>query len=376
MIPAWFDITERSPQVLAEKSLIPGTWLAVAMVLVAGCGGTKEVALSPPDSDAGPDTSPTVDIDTEDTSDAEASNQDVVGYDGSQATDHHGLDLTGLKTLSLSQSGASRGTLSSVCSNPTTYAVDLGSNVLSWSYCDSVDGSPEGYFVNQGSRTLSGPEMRAVNMVLTNQLSTDTTNPRGGGSDAILILTLTYADRTATYRDDFYSGWPNVAASDGPFINGLLNLILLFTDYDRYEAVSTDFDTLSFYIGTMPSQDPSRTVNCESQVDSKYDIDASTQQLSWSLCRSPTPGDAFATVTGSRALTVAEYANIRSELAALVLGASGDCTTVRANKWLHLTQGHTTRYLNSDVGACSRYGTPPYVVGLDALAQTMAALGP
>ena len=297
----------------------------------------------------------------------------MAGCDGGQATNHHGLDTTGLKARSLSRSGGIPSPLSGVCSTPTTYALDLGSSVLSWSYCDSADGTSAGYFLNQGSRMLPGPEMVAVNLVLANQLSTDTSKSCPADFPE-LLLTLTYADHTATYLDDLYSSCPQVTGRRTSYINGLLNLVLLLDDDSRHEGVSANFDVLSFYIGTIPSQNPSLMANCGSQVDSQYDIDASTQQLSWSLCRSPTPGAALATVTGTRTLTDAEYAGIRSGLATLVLGASGDCTTVRANKWLYLTQGRTTRYLNSDVGACSRSPTPPFVVGLDAFAQNMAAL--
>ena len=124
----------------------------------------------------------------------------------------------------------------------------------------------------------------------------------------------------------------------------------------------------------MPSNDLGWMVTCTWYVESMYSIEASTRQLSWTLCRSPAPGAAGATTTGSRIMSDADLAGVRAGLVGLVLGASGDCATARSDKWVSMYRPEFVSF-NNDIGACSgEFTDPPFVIGLDALVQTVAAL--
>jgi hypothetical protein len=306
--------------------------------------------------------------------------QNDAGSDGlgTKQTNPHGLSVTGLQSLSVSLGYGFTGV---VCSEPVSYALDVGSKQLAWTRCDWIANGPQ---LSRGSRTLSDAELRAVTMVMTNHLSTDYTVSCGAdkGDES---LTLSHADHTATYWDDFYSGCSGEPEKGRAYISGLGDLIVLLAGASQNQTVPTDFASLTFYVAPMPSKDLSAMSGCQSmieqQAESQYDVDANTHQLSWSLCRSPTPGAAFVTLSGSRILSDAEYASVRTGLATLVLGANGDCTTARPEKQLRTTVSASSQFFTSDVAACVQNPnlypppwSPPYIIGLDALIDTVAQL--
>jgi hypothetical protein len=286
----------------------------------------------------------------------------------------HGLDPAGLDALSISIAGGMPSPASKACPDPTTYAVEMASSQLSWRYCARVAGSTDSYAINQGARTLSAAEMRALDMVLANVLTTNIGKTCGYDKPSE-TLTLTYADHTATYLDDFYAGCSS-GTSGKSFIHGLDTLIALLNGAARYAAVPTEFDLLSLYVQSMQSLDQSQRGDCQLYAQSQYSIDAAARQLSWSLCRPPTPGATPTTVSGSRDLSDAELGAIRAGLAALAPGASGDCGAARSDTWVALNIGLDYAQFSSDVAACSpdRYGSAPYVIGLDAFAEAVAKL--
>jgi hypothetical protein len=288
----------------------------------------------------------------------------------------YGLELAGLESLSVSVTGGMPTPSSQACGgNHADYAVDLGAKQLAWSTCDMATDGSGTYFVNQGSRTLSAAELRAVNLVLENHLSLSHSTTCGFDAPDE-TLTLTFASHTDTYWDDYYAGCQYASQSGRTYISGLSTLVRLLAGASQYASVPRDFETLELIVEPYPSSDLSWMETCDSYDESKYALDASTQQLRWALCRSPARGVAYATVTGSRILSETEFATVRAGLGALVLGADGDCATVRADKWISLSREGNTASFGSDVGACSpsRGGIPPFVVGLDVFAQTVASL--
>ena len=346
---------------------------SVYLGILAGCSSSR-MDVSPGESpDAAPDGTPTSPING-----GSDSAHDVLA-DSAKAAPRR-LDLTGLAALSISISGGMPSPRSIACATPTTYAVDLGSQNLSWTFCDDVVGSPNSYFVNQGSRTLSTEEMRALNMVLANHLTTDYANTCGADKPSEK-LTLTFADHTESYWDDFYAGCPSgTTGQSSAYIHGMDTLIALLGGAAELATVPTDFDTLDFYVQSVSSQDTNSWTNCQMYADSEYTIEAATHTLSWSLCRSPSPGAAFAAITGSLSLSDADFGNIVAGLANLVSGASGDCTTVRPDISLSMYRGHSTVAFSSDVAACSSdldhdlRQPPPYLIGLDGLILSVAKL--
>jgi hypothetical protein len=291
-----------------------------------------------------------------------------MAMDVGESADAAGLDTAGLKSLTVNMSGGMGGCASS------SYVLDFASKVLAWSFC-GTDASPG----SAGSQLLSDSEMREVNMILTNVLSTKI--ELGCGADkADEMLTLTYADHSAKYRDDFYSGCPRGPKDGIPYIKNLDTLLGLFWWIDKFRTVPTNFDTATFDIDPMSRDESDKMVaGCQSNTQS-YKVTAATRELSWTLCRSPSPGAAFATIKGSRTLTAAEFSSIGAGLATLVLGASGDCTTVRAPMHLYLNGSYSSTQdyaqFGSDVGACPAdwHDTPPFVIGLDAVVQTVGDL--
>jgi len=284
-----------------------------------------------------------------------------------------GIELVGSTGFRVNVSGGMP-TPMSACSSSTSFALDFASKLLSWSYCDEVAGSTNSYFVNQSSRTLSDAEMKEVSMVLANQLSLS--NSKSCGEDkANEVLTMVFPDHTTNYWDDFYAGCQGVQSSGNIYIYGLDGLIYYLWSAARYATVPTEFDTLDVSVQPMPSPDLSWMATCDSYSESEYKVVASTRELSWSLCRATTPGAAFASVAGSRILTDAELASVSAGLAALVLGASGECTTARPDISVSIYLGTDEALFSSDVGACTTNRmSPPYVVGLDSLSAILAGL--
>ena len=350
----------------AESSMIA---LAVFGGLVSwgcgrdgGTGGTGGTSGSGGVSGAGGAMTTDGAIDTQFLADA------PMAMDVGELADAAGLDTAGLKSLTVSMSGGMGGCASS------SYVLDFASKVLAWSFC-GTDASPG----SAGSQLLSDSEMREVNMILTNILSTKI-ELVCGADKADELLTLTYADHSAKYRDDFYSGCPHAPMDGIPYIKNLDTLLGLFSWIDKFRTVPTDFDSATFGIDPMSRDESNKMVaGCGSDTQS-YKITAASRELSWTLCRSPSPGAAFAPIQGSRTLTAAEFSSIGAGLATLVLGASGDCTTVRAPKRLDLigsyssTQGYAQ--FGSDVSACPAdwHDTPPFVIGLDAVVETVGNL--
>jgi hypothetical protein len=287
------------------------------------------------------------------------------------------LNLTGLTALSIDISGGMPSPRSIACATPTTYAVDLPSQTLSWTFCDDVPGSTNSYLVNRGSRPLSTDEMRALNMVLANHLTPDY-RKTCGSDKASEKLTLTFADHTDTYWDDFYAGCSSDTAKQ--YIHNMDTLISFLGDAAKVATVPTEFETLEIDVQRSSPQTPHTWTDCQLYYDSQYTIDSATRTLKWSLCRSSSPGAAFTPVTGSLSLSAADFGNIVAGLGKLVLGASGDCTTVRPDVTLSVYRDQHTTLFRSDVSACASdfdqepLYPPHYVIGLDALAATVAKL--
>jgi hypothetical protein len=287
----------------------------------------------------------------------------------------HPLNLAGLNALAVQISGGMPNPYTKDCP-VTSYAVELTSQELSSSYCALVPGSTNKYSPMQGSRLLSDAEMRAVNMVLANQLSTKASD-NCGADKPDEELTLTYADHTATYWDDFYAGCPTTVPTGKTYIRGLDGLIMVLAGSSVYETFPTDFVTARFFVDPPAGKDLSARAACASYEDAEYSINASTQELSWQMCQTTSPGAAYATVSGSRILSNAEYASVLAGMGTLVLGASGDCSESRHLKSLEIdgTSGFVT--FNNDVAACTAQAearVAPFVVGLDALIDVVAGL--
>jgi formylglycine-generating enzyme len=289
-------------------------------------------------------------------------------------TTTHGIDLVGLKALSIKVSGGMPRPGGDTCPDPLQYALDFATKVLTWSDCVFTStGGPSNGQPNVGSRTLSDPEMTAVNLVLGG-LSTDITKTCGADKPDE-VLTLTFANGSATYVDDFYSGCTGRTVS-GTYIHYLDRLISLVSAATRLSTIPAPFDEFHLSVFPMPSSDLSWLVPCASSAEADYGVTAATQELSWWRCLSPTAGEPYARVPGSRVLSAAEFASVAAGYSALVLGASGDCTTARAAKMLTTSVGANSTSFSSDVAACSPQGSgsPPFLIGLDALAATVTNL--
>lgn len=346
---------------------------SVYLGMLVGCGSSGTDVTPRQSPDAAPDSTP-----SSPSNGGPDSAPDVQSDSGKPAPLR--LDLTGLTALSISISGGMPSPMSIACATPTAYAVDLPSQTLSWTYCDDVPGSTNSYFVNQGSRTLSTQELRALNMVLANHLTTDYRKTCGFDKPRE-TLTLTFAGRIESYSDDFYAGCASGTTGQPPvYIHGMDSLIALLGSAAEMATFPTEFDTLDLLVQAASPQNPNPWTQCEMHADSQYTIEAATHTLKWSLCRSPSPGAAFAPVTGSLNLSDADFGNIVAGLGKLVPGASGDCTTVRPDISLSMYREHRTRSFNSDAAACSSDSDydlmhpPPYAIGLEALAATVAKL--
>jgi hypothetical protein len=340
--------------------------------MLVGCGSSQTDLPPAEHADAAPDGTSILS-----NADGPDGTPDVQADSGKAAP--HRLDLIGLAALSITINGGMPSPRSIACATPTTYAVDIASQTLSWTFCDDVPGSTDSYFVNRGSRALSSEEMLALSLVLSNHLTTDYRKTCGADKPSE-TLTLTFADRTESYSDDFYAGCTSDTGKSPTYIHGMDSLISLLGTAAAVATVPTEFDTLNLYVVSPSSGTTNSWTQCQMYADSQYTLETATHTLSWSLCRSSSSGAAFAPVTGSLSLSDADFGNIVAGLAKLVLGASGDCTAARPGIDLSMYHDHRSMGFRSDAAACSSDADydlmhpPPYVIGLDALAATVAKL--